>query len=99
MSTERDIKAVLSAAAGAATLAAPALPEPGGLIARIVATALSTVAVLLDQGQTPEQAIAALHRARRLDTSVEDAAVDALVDAKPPAVHAVIPPTPIATKP
>lgn len=92
MSTQSDIKEALTAAAGGAAALAPVLPGPAGIVAGIVAAALGSAASLLDQGQTPEQIVAAMHRARRIDTSVEDAAVDALVAAKPPAQHVVIQP-------
>lgn len=85
MSTQSDIREALTAAAGGATALSVALPEPAATVARVTAAALGTAAALVDQGQTPEQVIAAMHRARRIDTAAEDAAVDALVNAKPSA--------------
>lgn len=87
MSTASDVKVGLTTAAGAIAAAAVTLPEPESIVARIMAAALGSAASLIDQGQTPEQVIAAMHRARVIDTSAADAAVDALVNAKPSAHH------------
>lgn len=85
MSTADDVRGAFEVAARAANIAASALPEPSATIARVVAAALETGAKLLEEGKTPEQIVAAIRRAHRIDTSVEDAAVDALVAAKPSA--------------
>jgi hypothetical protein len=92
VSTASDIREALTVAAGGASAIALALPEPASTVAKITAAALGTAAALIDQGQTPEQIIASLHRARRIDTSVEDAALDALIAAKPIAVTPEPPP-------
>lgn len=93
MSTASDIKRALTDAATGALALGVVLPEPAATVAKIAGAALGTAAALIDQGQTPDQVIAAMHRARRIDTSAEDAAVDALVAAKPSASpgHALTP--------
>lgn len=87
MSTASDVRHALEVTAGALRLAAPAIPAPFGVVVQVAAVALGSAASLIDQGQTPEQVIAAMHRARVIDTSAADAAVDALVAAKPSAHH------------
>lgn len=80
----KDLKSILSALAGAATLAAPALPALGASVARILAAALGAAAALIDQGAASDaEIIASIRRVGRIDTSVEDAALDALIAALP----------------
>ena len=87
VSTASDVRHALEVTAGALRLAAPAIPAPFGVVVQVAAVALGSAASLIDQGQTPEQVIAAMHHARVIDTSATDAAVDALVAAKPSARH------------
>lgn len=87
MSTASDVRHALETVAGIIRQAAPTIPAPYGIVAQVAAVALGSAASLIDQGQTPEQVIAAMHRARVIDTSAADAAVDALVAAKPSAHH------------
>lgn len=86
MSTQSDLHDGLTVAAGVASAAALAMPDPIGRVAlNVTAAALGAAAAMADQGKTPEQIVAAIKRSHRVDTSVEDAAVDALVAAKPSA--------------
>ena len=82
--TESDkTRRILSDLAGAATAVATVLPEPGGIVARVIAAALGVASAMLSQGATPQQAVDAIKRVRHIDTRADDAAVDAQNAAKP----------------
>lgn len=94
MSTQSDIVSALrSAASGAAAIGA-ALPEPWGVVVRIVAAATGAAAVALDSGKSEAEVVASIHRIRAIDTSAEDAEIDARVAAKPsrvaPSIEAAV---------
>lgn len=79
-----ELRKILMSLAGAATLAAPALPALGQSIARILAVALGASAALIDAGaKTTEEIVASIRRVGRLDTSSEDAELDARIAALP----------------
>lgn len=79
----RTARGLLTALAGAATLAAPALPGAGAAIARVIAAGLGAAAAMIDQGATLEEATHRIHRVRRIDTTATDAAARAKADALP----------------
>ena len=76
-------QATLATLSGAATAAGAVLTGVGGIVARVISAALGVASAMLSQGATPQEAIAAIKRVRHLDTSADDAGVDAKVDAKP----------------
>jgi len=78
-----ELSRTLALLAGAATSLSVALPAPGDIIARVIATGLGVVGLLLREGASVDEAIAAIRRVRHIDTHADDAAVDAKIDAKP----------------
>ncbi len=78
-----ELSRTLALLAGAATSLSVALPAPGDIIARVIATGLGVVGLLLREGASVDEAIAAIRRVRHIDTRADDAAVDAKIDAKP----------------
>lgn len=83
MSTQSDVVSALrSVASGAAAIGAT-LPEPWGVVVRIVGAAAGAASVALDAGKSEAEVVASIHRIRAIDTSAEDAEIDALVAAKP----------------
>jgi hypothetical protein len=78
-----ELSRTLALLAGAATSLSVALPAPGDAIARVIATGLGVVGLLLREGASVDEAIAAIRRVRHIDTRADDAAVDAKVAAKP----------------
>lgn len=79
-----ELRKILQHLAGAATLAAPALPQLGQAIARILAAALGASAALIDAGaKSVEEVVASIRRVGRIDTSSEDAELDARIAALP----------------
>lgn len=88
--TERAAaQATLATLSGAATAAGAVLTGVGGIVARVISAALGVASAMLSQGATPQQAVDAIKRVRHLDTSTDDAAVDAKVDAKEPTILGV----------
>lgn len=79
----RSARGIITALSGALTLAAPALPEPGPAIARIVAAGLGAAAAMIDDGASLEEAAHRIRRVRRIDTTAEDAEARARADALP----------------
>jgi len=78
-----ELQQALTAGAGASTALASALPWPEAQFAfRVIAAGLGVASLMLREGATPEQTVAAIKRVRHLDTSADDASVDAKVDAK-----------------
>lgn len=57
--------------------ASPAMPEPFATIARIAAASIASAAVALDAGVSEADVVAHIHRVRHIDTTAEDALVDA----------------------
>lgn len=78
-----ELRALLTALAGALALAAPALPGLGAVVARIVGAALGAAAIAIDSGATVDEVLARIHRVGRIDTRPEDAALDARIAALP----------------
>ena len=83
MSTQQDIADALRTVAGVAQAAAPVLPEPFGVAARILGAAAGAASVAIDAGKSEAEVVASIHRIRAIDTSAQDAEVDARVAAKP----------------
>ncbi|MEQ8721056.1 MAG: hypothetical protein RID81_07250 [Sandaracinaceae bacterium] len=59
------------------------LPPPFDSVARVLATAAKVGAYLASEGRSTDEIIAQLEHAARLDLDAGDAAIDALVAAKP----------------
>ncbi len=78
-----ELSRTLALLAGAATSLSVALPAPGDTIARVIATGLGVVGLLLREGASVDEAIAAIRRVRHIDTRADDAVVDAKIDSKP----------------
>lgn len=83
--TNDDLHRLVDDLASAMSLVSPALaPWPvAAYVARVVSTALGVTSMLLREGATPEEAVAAIRRVRRIDTSADDARADAAIAAKP----------------
>lgn len=88
---QAELSRTLALLAGAATSLAVALPAPGDTIARVIATGLGVVGLMLREGATVDEAIAAIRRVKHIDTRADDAAVDAKVDAKPSGTADTVP--------
>ena len=88
---QAELSRTLALLAGAATSLAVALPAPGDTIARVIATGLGVVGLMLREGATVDEAIAAIRRVRHIDTRADDAAVDAKVAAKPSGIADTLP--------
>lgn len=88
---QAELSRTLALLAGAATSLAVALPAPGDTIARVIATGLGVVGLMLREGATVDEAIAAIRRVRHIDTRADDAAVDATVAAKPSGTAGTVP--------
>lgn len=82
-SPQAELSRTLALLAGAATSLAVALPAPGDTIARVIATGLGVVGLMLREGASADEAIAAIRRVKHIDTRADDAAVDAKNAAKP----------------
>lgn len=88
MSVQQDVVTALRTVASGAAAIGPTLPEPWGVVVRIVGAAAGAASVALDAGKTEAQVVAEIHRIRAIDTSAEDAEIDALVAAKPSRITA-----------
>lgn len=77
------IEQAFEAGAGALTALAAALPWPEASIAfRVMSAALGVASLLMHEGATPEETVAAIKRVRRIDTTEDDARVDLKLEEK-----------------
>ena len=76
----KELKQTLEQLAAAAAIASPALPGVGSVIGRIIAAALTAAAALVAAGVTStDELVARIHRVGRIDTTSEDAELDARI--------------------
>lgn len=91
--SREDARLVVDTLAGATAMVVPALGQwpVAAFVARLVSTALGVATLLLREGASPDEVIASLRRAKRIDTTEEDARADAAIAALPP--RSLEPPT------